>query len=26
VRFSRTCGRYERKGLLVEPRALADAQ
>jgi len=26
VRFSRTRGRYERKGLLVEPRALADAQ
>lgn len=26
VRFSRTRGRYERQGLLVEPRALADAQ
>ena len=26
VRFSRTRGRYERQGLLVEPQALADAQ
>ena len=26
VRFSRTRGRYERQGLLVEPRALADAE
>ncbi|MBR0958272.1 hypothetical protein [Bradyrhizobium japonicum] len=26
VRFSRTRGRYERQGLLVEPRALADAR
>ena len=26
VRFSRTRGRYERQGLLIEPRALADAQ
>lgn len=26
VRFSRTRGRYERQGLLVEPRALADVQ
>jgi hypothetical protein len=26
VRFSRTRGRYERQGLLVERRALADAQ
>jgi hypothetical protein len=26
VRFSRTRGRYERRGLLVEPRALADAR
>ena len=26
VRFSRARGRYERQGLLVEPRALADAQ
>lgn len=26
VRFSKTRGRYERQGLLVEPRALADAQ
>jgi hypothetical protein len=26
VRFSRTRHRYERQGLLVEPRALADAQ
>jgi hypothetical protein len=26
VRFSRTRRRYERQGLLVEPRALADAQ
>ena len=26
VRFSRTRGRYERRGLLVEPQALADAQ
>jgi hypothetical protein len=25
VRFSRTRGRYERQGLLVEPRALTDA-
>lgn len=26
VRFSRTRGRYERRGLLVEPQALADAR
>lgn len=26
VRFSRSRGRYERRGLLVEPQALADAQ
>ncbi len=26
VRFSKTRGRYERQGLLVEPRALADAR
>jgi hypothetical protein len=26
VRFSRSRGRYERQGLLVEPQALADAQ
>ncbi|WP_284273220.1 hypothetical protein [Bradyrhizobium iriomotense] len=26
VRFSRTRGRYERQGLLVEPQALADVQ
>ena len=26
VRFSRTRGRYERQGLLVEPRALPDAE
>jgi hypothetical protein len=26
VRFSRTRGRYERQGLLVEPQALADAR
>ena len=26
VRFSKTRGRYERQGLLVEPRALAEAQ
>jgi hypothetical protein len=26
VRFSRTRGRYERQGLMVEPRALADAE
>ncbi len=26
VRFSRNRGRFERQGLLVEPRALADAQ
>ena len=26
VRFSKSRGRYERQGLLVEPRALADAQ
>jgi len=26
VRFSRTRGRYERQGLLVEPQALADAE
>ncbi|KYK46132.1 hypothetical protein A1D31_33630 [Bradyrhizobium liaoningense] len=26
VRFSRTRRRYERQGLLVEPRALADAR
>ena len=26
VRFSKTRGRYERQGLLVEPQALADAQ
>jgi hypothetical protein len=26
VRFSRTRGRYERQGLLVEPRTLADAR
>jgi hypothetical protein len=26
VRFSRTRGRYERQGLLVEPRAMADVQ
>jgi hypothetical protein len=26
VRFSKTRGRYERQGLLVEPRALADAE
>jgi len=26
VRFSRTRGRYERQGLLVEPPALADAR
>ncbi|WP_245471878.1 hypothetical protein [Bradyrhizobium nanningense] len=26
VRFSKTRGRYERQGLLVEPKALADAR
>jgi hypothetical protein len=26
VRFSRTRRRYERQGLLIEPRALADAR
>jgi len=26
VRFSRSRRRYERQGLLVEPRALADVQ
>jgi hypothetical protein len=26
VRFSKIRGRYERRGLLVEPRALAEAQ
>jgi hypothetical protein len=26
VRFSRSRGRYERQGLLVEPQALADAR